>query len=161
MVSGNRSNGSITPKRIALEIQYDGTGFNGWQIQNGGRTIQGELERALGILTREQVRVIASGRTDSGVHALGQIVHVDLVGDIELQRLCIGLNGVLDKDISVRNAFACPAGFHARFSAIKREYLYVIYNHPQRSPFMQYRALWVREPLDSEYLQNAGRFRKK
>jgi tRNA pseudouridine38-40 synthase len=157
MVSGNGSNGSIIPQRVALEIQYDGTGFNGWQIQNGGRTIQGELERALGILTREQVRVVASGRTDAGVHALGQIVHADLASDIDLQRVCIGLNGILDKDISIRNAFICPAGFHARFSAVQREYLYVIYNHPQRSPFMQYRALWVREPLDCEYLSVASR----
>lgn len=152
MVSGNRSV-ERGKRRIALEIQYDGTGFNGWQVQGEGRTIQGELEKSIEILTKQKIRVIASGRTDSGVHALGQIVHLDIEGDISLQRLCIGLNGILERDVSVKNAYRCPSDFHARFSAVEREYLYLIHNHPQRSPFMNYRAMWVREKLDIDYLR--------
>lgn len=152
MVSGSRSD-ERGKKRIALEIQYDGAKFNGWQIQGEERTIQGELEKSIEILTKQKIRVIASGRTDSGVHALGQIVHLDIEGDIDLKRLCIGLNGILERDVSVKNAYRCPSDFHARFSAVEREYLYLIHNHPQRSPFMNYRTLWVREKLDIDYLR--------
>ena len=142
-------------RRIALELQYDGTGFCGWQFQNEGRTVQDDIERALHILTREETRVIASGRTDSGVHALGQVVHFDLRSDISLDKLCISLNGILSRDIAVVNAYAVPADFHARFSAVQREYRYVLYNHPLRSPFMQYRAMWVKDSLDPDYMDDA------
>jgi tRNA pseudouridine38-40 synthase len=145
-------------RRIALEIQYDGTQFNGWQVQGEGRTIQGEVERSIEILTKQKIRVVASGRTDSGVHALGQIVHADIEGDINLRRLCIGLNGILERDVSIINAYLCPSDFHARFSAVEREYLYLIYNHPQRSPFVNYRAMWVREKLDVEYMRSVTEY---
>lgn len=149
-------NGSSFPKRrIALLLSYDGTAFNGWQVQNGGRTVQRELETAVGILVKEHVRVIASGRTDSGVHALGQVVHFDLTGDISLQKLCIGLNGILPKDVAVSNAYETDENFHARFSAVEREYRYVIYNHPQRSPFMLYRSLWLNFYIDEGYMREA------
>ncbi|HNW28710.1 MAG TPA: tRNA pseudouridine(38-40) synthase TruA [Spirochaetota bacterium] len=143
---------SSEERRIAIEVEYDGTHYNGWQIQNGGRTIQGEIERAIEVLTREQSRTVASGRTDSGVHALGQIVHFDTRSLISLQRLCIGLNGILPKDISIKNAYRVREGFHARFDAVQRTYRYLIYNHPSRSPFMIYRAMWVHERLDADYL---------
>ncbi len=143
--------------RIALIVQYDGTLFNGWQVQNSGTTIQGEIERALGVFLREECRTVAAGRTDAGVHALGQVVHFDCSGEVDLRRLCIGLNGILDKNISVKNAFAVPAGFNARFDAVSREYLYLIYNAPLRSPFMRYRSMWVPGILDIEYLREASR----
>lgn len=141
-------------RRIAIKVQYDGTQYNGWQIQNGGRTIQGEIEKAIEILTREQARTIASGRTDSGVHALGQVVHFDTDSALTLQRFCIGLNGILPRDISVTNAYEAGDYFHARFGAVERTYRYRIYNHPSRSPFMRYRAMWVHETLDCDYLRN-------
>ncbi len=144
-------------RRIALEVQYDGTRYNGWQIQNGGTTVQGELERAIRVLTRQQSRTVASGRTDSGVHALGQIVHFNTSSDISLQRFCIGLNGILPRDISVKNAYEVDGGFHARFDAVERTYRYCIYNHPSRSPFMIYRAMWVHEPLDVGYIDQVMR----
>ncbi len=144
-------------RRIAIEVQYDGTQYNGWQIQNGGRTVQGEIERAIEVLTREQSRTIASGRTDSGVHALGQIVHFDTQSAITLQRFCIGLNGILPRDIAVKNAYRVHDGFHARFDAVERTYRYLIYNHPARSPFMMYRAMWVHDYLDIEYLKRVVR----
>jgi len=143
-------------RRIALGIQYDGTRFNGWQVQESGRTVQGELERALGILLKGEVRVAASGRTDTGVHALGQVVHFDCRRDIALQRLCIGLNGIMESDVSVINAYAVPSGFHARFSALRREYVYLIYNNRQRSPFARDRAMWHSSPLDIDYMRSAA-----
>ena len=139
-------------RRIAIEVQYDGTPYNGWQIQNGGRTVQGEIERAIEVLTKEKSRTIASGRTDSGVHSLGQIAHFDTHSPITLQRFCIGLNGILPKDIAVINAYGVSGDFHARFDAVQRTYRYLIHNHPSRSPFMMYRAMWVHESLDIDYL---------
>jgi tRNA pseudouridine38-40 synthase len=141
--------------RIALLVQYDGAGFNGWQIQNGGRTVQGDIEKAIRILTGAESRLTAAGRTDSGVHALGQVAHFDCASNITLQRLCIGLSGILERDVSVKNAYAVPRDFHARYSAIAREYLYLIHNGRQRSPFMLNRAMWVHHPIDTEYLRAA------
>ncbi|HOT45310.1 MAG TPA: tRNA pseudouridine(38-40) synthase TruA [Spirochaetota bacterium] len=148
---------SSEARRIAIEVEYDGTQYNGWQIQNGGRTVQGEIEKAIAVLTREHSRTIASGRTDSGVHALGQVVHFDTGSALSLQRVCIGLNGILPKDISVKNAYRVHDGFHARFDAVQRTYRYLIYNHPSRSPFMIYRAMWVHERLDADYLATVTR----
>ena len=142
--------------RYALLVQYDGTPFNGWQFQENGRSIQSEFENAVKIITKEDVRVIASGRTDSGVHALGQVVHFDLSEDIALQRLCIGLNGVLDHELAVKNAYKVDSNFHSRFSAVQREYLYMIYRYPLRTPFMRYKAMWINYPIDIDYIQKTA-----
>ncbi|MFH0976445.1 MAG: tRNA pseudouridine(38-40) synthase TruA [Spirochaetota bacterium] len=147
--SGDRS-------RIALLIQYDGTDFNGWQIQDRGRTVQGEIEKALKVLLKKDIRVIAAGRTDTGVHALGQVIHFDFSSDISLQKLCISLNGILDNDVKIKNAYLVPSDFHARFSALGREYLYIIYNHPLKSPFDTKRAVWISYDLDIDYLKRAA-----
>lgn len=147
---------NLRKKRIALEIQYDGSGFNGWQIQNTGRTVQSEIEKALAVLFREPCRATASGRTDTGVHALGQIIHFDTTSDMHQDRICIGLNGILPRDVSVRRSFHVSNDFHARYSAVEREYLYLIYNHPYRSPFMMHRAMWLHEPLDTAYMQRVA-----
>lgn len=144
--------------KIALLVQYDGTRFNGWQRQKNVRTVQEELENALYVLLKREVRLTASGRTDTGVHACGQVVHFAAISDISLQRLCIGLNGILAEDVSVLNAYRVPESFHARYSALAREYLYVIYNNRQRSPFMVNRAMWVSSPLEEEYLHSAAQF---
>jgi len=144
-------------RRIALLLQYDGTAFNGWQLQKNGRTVQGELEKAITVLTGETLRVTASGRTDSGVHALGQVAHFDMAGNHSLDRLCIGLNGIMQPDVSVRNAYETDALFHSRFSALEREYLYLIYNYPQRDPFARYRAMWFNRKLDDSYLADTLR----
>ncbi|HSV97875.1 MAG TPA: tRNA pseudouridine(38-40) synthase TruA [Spirochaetota bacterium] len=142
--------------RIALLIEYDGSGFNGWQVQNGGRTVQGEIERAVKILTGRACNLTAAGRTDSGVHALGQVAHLDCYSPVRLDRLCIGLSGILDRDVAIKNAYAVPPDFHARFDAVGREYLFLIYNGRQRSPFMLRRAMWVHHPLDVGYLRAAA-----
>ncbi len=150
-------NGVRTSRRIALTLQYDGTRFNGWQIQSGGVTVQGELEKAIYILIKKETRVTASGRTDAGVHALAQVAHFDTTDGIALQRLCVALNGILPKDITVLNAYLVPHDFHARFDAVERAYRYVIYNHRFRSPFTAYRAMWLHDRLDPHYIRDASR----
>ena len=144
--------------RYALLLQYDGTDFNGWQIQPEGRTVQYEIEKALKILSKKDVRITASGRTDTGVHALGQVAHFDADFNIPLDKLCISLNGILPKDVSVKNAYRVPDDFHSRFSAVEREYLYLIYRYPLRTPFMTYRAMWVNHPIDIDYIRKVSSY---
>ncbi len=146
-----RGKGSLS--RYALLIQYDGTSFNGWQWQNKGRTIQEEFEKAVFILSRENVRVTASGRTDAGVHALGQVIHFDLVNEIPLKKICMSLNGILPKELSVKNAYKVGYDFHSRFSAVQREYIYMIYRYPLRSPFLRDKAMWINHPIDADYIR--------
>jgi tRNA pseudouridine38-40 synthase len=155
MVSGNRSDDRNKQRRIALILHYDGTGFNGWQIQPEGRSVQSEIQKALQIILGSETPVVASGRTDTGVHALGQVVHFETDSNIALSRLCIGMNGILPRDVSVRNAFDVPHDFNARFSAVEREYLYRIINSPLRSPFALYRAAWIARPIDENYINSA------
>lgn len=159
MDAGNGAESGDGKSRIALAVQYDGTCFNGWQVQNSGRTVQGELERGLRVLLKHGYRAVASGRTDAGVHSIGQIVHFDCAGrSVTLQRLCIGLNGILERDVSVLNAYRVGPDFHARYGAVSREYLYLVHNNPQRSPFTRFRAMWVAQSLDIDYLREAAAF---
>lgn len=144
--------------RYALLIQYDGTTFNGWQLQVKGITIQEEYEKAIQILTKESVRVTASGRTDSGVHALGQVIHFDLNNDIPLKKMCISLNGILPQDLSVKNAYIVGNDFHSRFSAVQREYIYILYRYPLRTPFMKNKAMWINHPLEADYIRSAASY---
>ena len=140
--------------RYALLVQYDGTPFNGWQLQDRGRTIQEEFEKALGIYLRESVRIHASGRTDAGVHALGQVIHFDLQKDISLVKLCLSMNGILPSELSVKNAYRVNYDFHSRFSAVQREYIYLIYKHPLRTPFMKKKAMWINFPFEADYVRD-------
>ncbi len=151
-----QGNGVECTGRIALTIQYDGTKFNGWQIQNGGVTVQGEIEKALRIFFRHELRIMGSGRTDAGVHALGQVAHFDAPETVSLRRLCIALNGILPREVAITNAFRVKSDFHSRFGAVARAYRYVIYNHPLKSPFTAYRAMWLHDRLDPDYLRSAS-----
>ncbi|MBN2077638.1 MAG: tRNA pseudouridine(38-40) synthase TruA [Spirochaetes bacterium] len=148
-----QGNGVECSGRIALTIQYDGTKFNGWQIQNGGVTVQGEIEKAIRVFLKRDIRVLGSGRTDAGVHALGQVAHFDVPEKVSLRRLCIALNGILPREISITNAYRVTGDFHARFGAVARAYRYIIYNHPLKSPFTANRAMWLHDRLDLEYLR--------
>ena len=150
MVSGNEGN---RKNRIALLIQYDGTNFNGWQMQKNGHTVQAEIERALQVFTKEKIRVYSSARTDAGVHAVGQVAHCDISSDLDIKRLCAGLNGILCRDVSIRNIYKVNHDFHARYCASRREYIYIVYNHNQRNPFMDHRAMWVNFELDFSFLK--------
>ena len=143
-------------KRIALGVQYDGHPWRGWQTQPDGHTVQDQLEAALRQFTQTNIRTLCAGRTDAGVHALEQVVHLDT----ELERLPVswvrGLNSYLPASIAVRWAHEVPADFHARNSARARCYRYVLYNHPVRSPLLRGRAGWVFWPLDVMVMQEAA-----
>jgi tRNA pseudouridine38-40 synthase len=126
--------------RTALKIEYQGTRFCGSQYQLGVRTVQDELEKGLGTFLRSptgRVKVIFSGRTDTGVHARGQVVHFDWDEPVDLWRLCWALNGILPEDVSVQAAQLVPEEFHSRFAAIRRTYAYRILNRPQRSALLK------------------------
>src|SRR5438309_6113781 len=107
-----------------LLVQYDGTDFHGWQIQNGQRTVQGELMRVLSLLDDREVQVHGSGRTDAGVHAEGQVASVQLQRKITPLKLRNAINGNLARDVRVVFAEVAPEDFHARYSAISKTYVY-------------------------------------
>ncbi len=132
-------------RNIRLVVAYDGTDFNGFQVQAAGRTVQGELEEGLRKLLDEPVRISAAGRTDAGVHARAQTVsfrthHRTLPGG----RFCYALNTRIPRDISVLASDEVGPRFHARFSAVERTYRYYIYTSPTRHPLFQRYALRLR-----------------
>jgi tRNA pseudouridine38-40 synthase len=137
---------------VRLELEYDGTRFKGWAAQPGLRTVQGELEAALATVLREQVRLTVAGRTDTGVHALGQVA--SFVTETELREdLARRLNGVGPDDIAVTAATAVEDSFDARHSAKSRSYLYRVLARSAPSPFEQGRALWWPHRIDLEALE--------
>ena len=141
-----------------LLIQYDGTDFHGWQVQENARTIQGELERVIGMLEDAKVGVIGSGRTDAGVHAEGQVANVVINRSFTPDKLRGAINGNLWRDIRIMKVEKAPDEFHARFSAKKKTYLYRIINAPVISPFWRRYALHERRPLDVAKMTDASRF---
>ncbi len=144
--------------RYRATVAYDGTDFSGWQAQGGrGRTVQETLERALSLVLRERVRVAAAGRTDAGVHAWGQVVAFDASEAIaSCDALRRSLNGVLPRDVAVREVAPAPPGFDPRRDATLRGYRYRIWNAPYRSPFEERRAWQVPFALDLEAMREAA-----
>lgn len=137
---------------VRLDIEYDGGSFKGWAAQPGLRTVQGELEAALVTVLREPVQLTVAGRTDTGVHALGQVA--SFVTDAEVRKdLARRLNGVGPDDIAVTAATAVNDGFDARHSAKSRSYLYRVLARSAPSPLEQGRALWWPHNIDLETLQ--------
>jgi tRNA pseudouridine38-40 synthase len=134
--------------RLKLTLEYDGSGFSGWAVQPGLRTIEGELRSALGRLFASVAGLAVAGRTDGGVHALANVVSVDVEGGPTQERAAEALNAVLPDDVAVVEAELAPADFHARFSARSRSYRYRIYRRHERSPFEAGRSWWVSRPLD-------------
>jgi len=112
--------------RARLDISYDGTDFSGWAVQPGRRTVCGVLNEGLSTLVRRPVSLTVAGRTDAGVHALGQVAHVDLPGEVDLAELTRRLGRLLPPDVRVRSVTTAPTGFDARFSALRRHYRYRI-----------------------------------
>lgn len=140
-----------------LTLEYDGSAFDGWQVQPAGRpTVQGTLEAALAQVTRETVRCVGSGRTDAGVHAAGQVAHVELEAARDPDGLRAALNGVLPRHVAVLACERAPDGFHARFGATGKLYRYAIWNGQTPSPLRAARSHWVRRPLDLAAMQAAA-----
>ncbi len=118
-----------------LLLQYDGTDFHGWQIQEDLRTVQGELTHALSLLEGRRVNVHGSGRTDAGVHAEGQVASVQLEREISTAKLRAAINANIGRDVRVLRIEGVPDDFHARYSALEKTYVYRIVNGPVMSPF--------------------------
>lgn len=136
-------------------VEYDGTEYLGFQIQRSGRTIQGEIERALVEVTQHQTRIVGAGRTDAGVHARGQVIHFTALWRHPLSDLHRALNAVLTDDIAVTELREASPGFHARYSARSREYVYTIDNGAVRSPLAARYAYHYPRPLDAEAMERA------
>lgn len=139
-----------------LTIQYDGTDFHGWQVQENSRTIQGELERVIGMLEDAPVTVVGSGRTDAGVHAEGQIANVKMSRQFTPEKLRNAINGNLWRDIRIMKVEIAPDEFHARFSATGKTYRYRILNAPVMSPFWRRFAHHEQKPLDVDRMTSAA-----
>ena len=165
--------------RIALKVEYDGTKFSGSQMQANTRTVQEDLEKALTAFFRSKERIVVnfSGRTDSGVHASGQVAHFDISGDqlvrafnkhanqcehqveldeYTLRQLCLSLNGILKSDMAIVCAQQVPLKFHSRFKAIRRTYVYRILNRPQRTALGYNAQYFVHSSLNISNMQEAA-----
>jgi tRNA pseudouridine38-40 synthase len=133
--------------RFKLTIEYVGTRYSGWQIQQNARTVQGEIDRAVRTLTkRKDFELYGAGRTDAGVHALAQIAHLDVSTSLPAETLRRGLNDDLPADIHIRSAVVVPHRFHARHDAVARRYVYQV--SKRRTAFGKPYVWWVKEPLD-------------
>lgn len=142
-------------RAFKLTLEYDGAAFFGWQLQPGQRTVQGVLEEKLGILLRQEVRIHGAGRTDAGVHALGQVAHFHADTAIDVERLRRSLCGLLPRDVSVVAAQEVDLGFHARRSATGKVYRYTLLHRPSRSPLLERTAWHHIGPLDRGAMRDA------
>jgi tRNA pseudouridine38-40 synthase len=140
-----------------LTIQYDGTDFHGWQIQDGLRTVQGELTAALSLIDGRDVVVQGSGRTDAGVHAEGQVGSAFLEREITGDKLRAAINGNVGRDLRVLDARPVADDFHARYSAVEKSYIYRIFNAPVMSPFWFRYAHHEPRELELMRMQECGR----
>ncbi|MEA2173234.1 MAG: tRNA pseudouridine38-40 synthase [Blastocatellia bacterium] len=139
-----------------LTIQYDGSGFCGWQMQGALRTVQGELTRVLTLLDGREVLVHGAGRTDAGVHAAGQVASAQLEREFAPEKLRGAINGNLAGDVRVIEAEIVPDDFHARYSARGKTYLYRIFNEQFMSPFWSSYTHHEARPLSLEKMQRAA-----
>ena len=148
--------------RVRLLVSYDGTDFCGWQRQNHGplKSVGHTVEEALENLFQQKITLFASGRTDAGVHALGQQCHFDLDKDEKILKnwdLAWALKSQLPPSISIRKVWIAPEEFHSTLSATHKAYKYLIYNHNRRSPFLARYADWIRRPLNPDLLNTYAR----
>lgn len=141
--------------RIALGLSYNGGAYEGWQSQLSGKTVQDQLEKALGKFADQPIRTLCAGRTDAGVHALMQVVHFDTALVRELPSWVRGTNAFLPRDIAVQWARVVPDEFHCRGSATSRRYAYVVLESPVRPSVEAGRVGWVYRPLDGAAMREA------
>ena len=145
-------------RNIKLTIEYDGKDFNGWQKQPSKLNIQGEIERAIEEVTGEKVDLIASGRTDAGVHALGQVANFRLEKDFPIEKIPYALNSKLKKSIRIKEAEEVPEKFHSRYTCKKKTYRYVINNSVQGTAIYRYLQYHFPEKLDENKMNEAVKF---
>ncbi len=137
-------------RNIKLILEYDGTAYSGWQRQKNGLSVQEVVEEKLSIMTGEEVRIIGSGRTDAGVHAISQVANCKTSSKIPVDGFWKGLNSLLPQDIAVRGVCEVHSDFHARYSALEKVYLYRILNAQIRSPLHRLHTWFVPHDLDLE-----------
>lgn len=142
--------------RIALGVEYDGSAFCGWQFQDHSPSVQEAVEKALSCVANEPVRVICAGRTDTGVHASEQVIHFDTEVERSLRSWVYGANANLPDEVVILWATPISAEFHARFSAVRRRYRYVIYNRNVRPTFLAGRTTWDYRGLDEVRMAEAA-----
>ncbi len=143
--------------RIKITVEYDGTEYCGWQVQPNGVTVQQRLNEAVEALTDEKTSVVGSGRTDSGVHAAGQVAHFDTNSTIPPQRFAAALNSVLPADIRVLSSCEAEEGFHARFCAKKKTYSYKMYIAETVRPLWDRYACLLAYPVDVAAMSSAAK----
>jgi tRNA pseudouridine38-40 synthase len=144
-------------RRLRMDLSYDGTNFSGWGRQPDRRTVQQTFEEAIATVAQAKAETIVAGRTDAGVHATGQVIHVDLPESLELSDLAYKLNRILDEDIRINNIEIAPAAFHARFSALRRYYEYRILDENKViPPLARFNTEGWYRPLDVDVMNNAS-----
>jgi tRNA pseudouridine38-40 synthase len=144
--------------RLKLTIAYDGTNYEGWQVQKIGVGVQQKIEEAIAKIFQAQIRLHGSSRTDTGVHARAMIAHFDLPEDrlrMNLSKVALALNAQLPEDIRIMEAHRAPESFHARFSATGKQYRYSVVNHPSMYPLLRQQAWHVPAKLDLAAMRKA------
>lgn len=144
-------------RRFKAIIGYDGTNYSGWQIQPKHVTVQSEVERAIREVTGDTLRIFCSGRTDTGVHGLGQVIHFDSATRIPSPKLFLGLNSKLPPDIRILKIARTKPDFDSRFGATGKEYRYFIFNGPQVPPHRRLYAAHIYRPLDVKAMRAAAK----
>ncbi len=143
-------------RNIKLIIEYDGSAYHGWQMQDHALTIQQVVEEKLYVILREKVRLNSSGRTDAGVHAFGQVVNFKTETVLSCERIFISLNGILPDDVAIRSVEDVPDDFDARRSATSKIYRYVILNRLAPTALERHRCWHLRSPLDIDLMRKAA-----
>jgi len=142
--------------RLRLTLEYDGTGFRGWAVQPGARTVEGVLQEALSDVFESWSELRVAGRTDTGVHALAQVASVEVNGGAPSERAAPALNARLPDDVAVSAAEPAPPDFDARYLARARTYRYRVYRRAERSPYEARRSWWYPHPLEEEQLAESA-----
>jgi len=143
-------------RNIKLIIEYDGSAYHGWQAQDNALAIQQVLEEKLNVILREKIKVNSSGRTDTGVHALGQVANFKTEATLSCERISLGLNGILPDDIVIRSAEEVPPDFDSRRSSKSKVYRYVILNRTAPAALDRHRCWHLRSPLDIGLMNDAA-----
>ena len=145
-------------KRVKLVVAYDGTNYRGWQVQNNGETIESMLNRAISSLTGEEIHVMGSSRTDSGVHAMGNVAVFDTEARMAADKFSYALNQRLPEDIRIQNSCEVPLDFHPRYQKTVKTYEYHILNREFPLPAYRLNAHFTYRPLDIARMQKAARY---
>ena len=143
-------------KNFKLTLEYDGTPFSGWQVQTDRMTVQGELQKAISLILNQPIHVMGSGRTDAGVHAMGQVAHLKAITRMSPEDLQKGVNSLIKQPIVVTQCKAVDASFHARYSARSKEYHYHILNRVLPCAVGRHYLWHIRRPLDIDAMNRCG-----